>query len=100
MRRHDNILGYMFIGVLLPTCLIAASTAAEAAVSWPQFRGTNCSGIGVPGTAPPIQFGPERNVLWKTTIPHGHSSKKKPVFLKWIGKKRIREIRRKDKSAP
>ena len=30
-----------------------------------------------PTKAPPIEFGPDKNVLWKTAVPAGHSS---PVF--------------------
>jgi len=41
---------------------------------WPQFRGPNCSGIAAEGEKPPITFGPQRNVLWKTPLPLGHSS--------------------------
>jgi outer membrane protein assembly factor BamB len=41
---------------------------------WPQFRGINCSGIAAENQNPPIEFGPTRNVLWKTSVPSGHSS--------------------------
>ena len=41
---------------------------------WPQFRGINCSGIAAENQNPPIEFGPTRNVLWKTSVPKGHSS--------------------------
>jgi outer membrane protein assembly factor BamB len=34
----------------------------------------NCSGIAAPDQDPPITFGPEQNVLWKITLPEGHSS--------------------------
>ena len=43
------------------------------AADWPQFRGSN--GLGVADTAGlPEVFGPEKNVLWKTALPPGHSS--------------------------
>jgi outer membrane protein assembly factor BamB len=42
--------------------------------TWPQFRGINCSGLAEEGQNPPIEFGPTRNVLWKTSLPKGHSS--------------------------
>lgn len=40
---------------------------------WPQFRGPN--GTGVSATAGlPAEFGPGKNVVWKTELPPGHSS--------------------------
>ena len=39
---------------------------------WPQFRGPNSSGIGV--GSPPVHFGPDKNVLWKTAVGSGLSS--------------------------
>jgi len=42
-------------------------------VDWPQFRGAN--GCGVSGTTGvPLEFGPDKNVVWKTALPAGHSS--------------------------
>ncbi|MBP60247.1 MAG: hypothetical protein CMJ62_01865 [Planctomycetaceae bacterium] len=40
---------------------------------WPQFRGPNSQGVAKSQHAP-IEFGPEKNVLWKTNLPAGHSS--------------------------
>ena len=42
--------------------------------SWPQFRGINCSGLAAEGQNPPISFGPDKNILWKTSLPAGYSS--------------------------
>ena len=39
---------------------------------WPQFRGPNSSGLG--GGKPPIEFGPNQNVRWKTAVGPGLSS--------------------------
>jgi len=39
---------------------------------WPQFRGLNSSGIGT--GKPPVQFGPDQNVLWKVAVGPGLSS--------------------------
>ena len=41
---------------------------------WPNFRGTNCSGIATSDQDPPTTFGQGKNVLWKITLPGGHSS--------------------------
>jgi len=41
---------------------------------WPGFRGPQCSGIA-PGGDPPVHFGPQQNLRWKTAVPgRGHSS--------------------------
>jgi outer membrane protein assembly factor BamB len=41
---------------------------------WPNFRGTNYSGIALPNQDPPTTFSPDKNVLWKIALPGGHSS--------------------------
>jgi outer membrane protein assembly factor BamB len=48
-------------------------------VWWPQFRGPNSSGLG--GGKPPVDFGPEKNVRWKTAVGPGLSS---PII--WEGR--------------
>ncbi len=40
---------------------------------WPQFRGQNASGVSG-DTNLPLEFGPEKNVVWKTALPPGNSS--------------------------
>ncbi len=52
--------------------LILISAAAMAA-DWPQFRGPNASGVSE-DTNLPVEFGPEKNIVWKTAVPPGHSS--------------------------
>ena len=42
--------------------------------NWPQFRGINCSGVAAESQNPPISFGPDKNILWKTGLPSGYSS--------------------------
>jgi outer membrane protein assembly factor BamB len=54
-----------------------ASTPA-AGEEWSQFRGPNGSGVSAT-TGLPEEFGPAKNVVWKTTLPPGHSS---PVLTK------------------
>src|ERR1043165_6315302 len=51
--------------------LLAASYGYAA--DWPQFRGPNASGVS-DATRLPVEFGPGKNVLWKTALPAGHSS--------------------------
>ncbi|MBM3814945.1 MAG: pyrrolo-quinoline quinone, partial [Acidimicrobiia bacterium] len=44
---------------------------------WPMFRGPNASGIGGEKNLPD-EFGPQKNLIWKTPLPAGHSS---PVLI-------------------
>jgi outer membrane protein assembly factor BamB len=46
------------------------------AEEWRQFRGPNAAGVSDSKGAP-VQFGPGKNVVWKTPLPAGKSS---PVF--------------------
>jgi outer membrane protein assembly factor BamB len=60
---------YPFAVLLSLVCL--CGDAAELA--WPQFRGPGGLGIAEPSD-PPVQFGPEKNAVWKVALPSGHSS--------------------------
>ena len=51
----------------------ALSSAAFAAENWSQFRGPNGAGISETGT-PPVSFGPDQNLHWKSPAPAGVSS--------------------------
>ena len=53
--------------------VLAASIPFAHAADWPQFRGPNGSGIS-DAVNLPVEFGVSRNVLWKTSLPPGHSS--------------------------
>ncbi len=62
------------VGALLFAATLATLFATVAfAEDWPQFRGPNGSGVSV-STGLPEVFGPEKNVVWKTPLPPGHSS--------------------------
>src|SRR5262245_31647530 len=56
----------------LGTLLLFRLTAGD----WAQFRGPNGSGIAAASRLP-TEFGPQKNVVWKTQLPSGHSS---PIF--------------------
>jgi outer membrane protein assembly factor BamB len=56
---------------LLP--LLASLAVLLAAADWPQFRGPNSAGVAEDFDLP-FEFGPEKNVVWKTAVPRGHSS--------------------------
>src|SRR5271168_149131 len=47
------------------------SLAGES--TWPRFRGPSGAGVA-DEQKPPVEFGPEKNVLWKMAIPSGPSS--------------------------
>src|SRR5262245_44224889 len=55
----------LIVSILTPVLALASE--------WPQFRGPNASGIS-DETGLPIEFGPDRNVVWKTALPPGNSS--------------------------
>jgi outer membrane protein assembly factor BamB len=58
---------------LLVAILFASSLTNSANDEWSQFRGPN--GTGVSETKGlPTEFGPTKNVVWKTALPPGHSS--------------------------
>jgi len=56
----------------LLTLVLAIANSALAA-DWPQFRGPNGLGVSADKNLP-VQFGPQKNVVWKTELPPGHSS--------------------------
>ena len=53
--------------------LALALTAVAAAENWPQWRGPQGQGISSE-TQLPAEWGPNRNIAWKTPLPHGYSS--------------------------
>jgi outer membrane protein assembly factor BamB len=48
-------------------------TSLFSADDWSQFRGPNSSGVSDHKNLP-ADFGPQKNVVWKTDLPPGHSS--------------------------
>jgi outer membrane protein assembly factor BamB len=59
---------------LLAFALVMSSLPVLAGDShWPRFRGPEGSGVA-DGEKPPVEFGPEKNVLWKVAVPSGPSS--------------------------
>ena len=69
--------------------LLANIFEGTVRADWPQFRGVNSSGIAA-GPAPPIQFGPGKNELWRVPIGVGHSSPcivGQSIFLTTFNKK-------------
>src|ERR1700689_3401358 len=52
------------------------AAAVVCAADWTQFRGPNGSGISTSKNVPE-RFDTQKNLVWKTPLPAGHSS---PVF--------------------
>ena len=63
-----------WITVLATVVVSSFAGAAEKGGKawWPQFRGPNSSGVGE--GRPPVHFGPNQKVLWKTAVASGLSS--------------------------
>ena len=55
--------------------LLLATVSADAPdpEGWSRFRGPNGSGVSTSRRLP-AEFGPDKNVVWKTELPFGHSS--------------------------
>ncbi|MGH9967284.1 MAG: PQQ-binding-like beta-propeller repeat protein [Pyrinomonadaceae bacterium] len=76
MSKANKTVVALFIASL---ALINPSFAAlkpiekAGAEDWSQFRGPNGSGVSAT-TGLPIEFGLNKNVVWKTPLPPGHSS--------------------------
>ena len=59
---------------LVVTALLASSaTAAAQAPDWSRFRGPNGTGI-VPDAGYPTEFGPDKNLKWRSAVRPGKSS--------------------------
>jgi outer membrane protein assembly factor BamB len=58
----------------LPVAVVFGCINAVEAGSWPQFRGPGGAAVAVGDQKLPADLGPERNVIWKTELPPGHSS--------------------------
>lgn len=67
---NKNIKTFIFLGIIF---LHFSFPCNAQTMNWPQFRGINCSGIASENAKLPIEFN-EKNLIWKTVIPAGHSS--------------------------
>jgi len=66
MSKKNRIIVALLAGFL---CL----NTAVAAEDWSQFRGPNGTGVSMT-TGLPLEFGPDKNVVWKAPLPPGYSS--------------------------
>ncbi len=58
-----------FLALAVPS----VGLAADKALVWPQFRGPGATGVA-DDQKPPLEVGPDKNVLWKVPAPSGASS--------------------------
>src|ERR1022692_427412 len=58
---------------ILIAIVLAGAVSLLHSEDWIQFRGPNSSGISANKNLP-VEFGPTKNVVWKTDLPPGHSS--------------------------
>jgi len=58
---------------MIRLALILSTLPLFAATEWSQFRGPNGAGVAEEPKLP-VEFGPNRNVVWKTVLPKGSSS--------------------------
>ncbi len=56
-----------------PALSLLAAATTFAAEPWNQFRGPNAAGIAA-DSGYPVEFGPDRNLLWRTPVRPGKSS--------------------------
>ncbi|HEV8137686.1 MAG TPA: PQQ-binding-like beta-propeller repeat protein [Pyrinomonadaceae bacterium] len=61
------------VSVLAVLIMLFPGSVSLASDEWSQFRGPNGSGVSAT-TGLPQEFGPNKNVVWKTELPPGHSS--------------------------
>ncbi len=59
--------------VILAWLALQLDYSFAAEVPWTRFRGPNGTGVSDAANLP-AEFGPEKNVIWKTPLPPGHSS--------------------------
>src|SRR5580692_872584 len=57
----------------MPRSLFILLSLPMLAAEWAQFRGPNGAGVSNQ-TSLPVEFGPNKNVVWKTVLAHGNSS--------------------------
>ena len=68
MTTRLTALGF-HIGLAVAILPVSQSFAGD----WPRFRGPNGSGVA-DTTGLPVEFGPSKNVVWRTQVPFSRSS--------------------------
>ena len=76
MQRPLTLAAIALAGFVLAARGVPATASDRA--DWPQFRGPGGAGVAG-GAAAPVEWGPDRNVLWKTELPGAGASS--PVLV-------------------
>src|SRR5262249_42659149 len=74
-HKQESTMTQVSLITLLATAILyglAGATPGGGKLWWPQFRGPHSSGLGE--GSPPVHFGSDKNVLWKTPLGPGLSS--------------------------
>ena len=88
-----NLRAFKFAAGLV-LIMFLSDRPAGAAARWPQFRGESGTGVADP-QKPPVEFGPQKRLLWKTPVPRGHSSPciwDDRIFLTALNKGRLETL--------
>ena len=70
---HLRSASAIFATMLIGSASVFLSGMAQAAKTWPQFRGPNCSGTA-PDARPPVHINPTNGAQWVIEIPWSPSS--------------------------
>src|SRR5437870_11300239 len=73
MSKVRNTIFAVSIAPLIAASIALLLSTSAVAQEWSQFRGPNGTGVSA-STGLPEEFGPNKNVIWKTSLPPGHSS--------------------------
>ena len=73
MSKVRNTIFVLSIGPLIAALIALVPLTRAVAQDWSQFRGPNGTGVSA-SIGLPEKFGPNKNVIWKTPLPSGHSS--------------------------
>src|SRR5262249_43733193 len=74
LMRRFSILLIAVAGAATAAPAVHAQPDKTVPTYWPQFRGPGGLGVAAEDVKFPLRFGPDKNVLWKTPLPEGHSS--------------------------
>jgi outer membrane protein assembly factor BamB len=64
---------FVICSALIAATAWLAAPFAAGPPDWSRFRGPNGSGIST-ATKVPLEFGPQKNLIWRLPLPPGHSS--------------------------
>ena len=74
MQTGSPVRSQYAIRMVLLLLQLRLCLSIAAATDWPQFRGPNGSATDPSNLPLPAEIGVDRNVLWKSALPPGHSS--------------------------